>query len=218
MDLNKCKWSCRLQFPTLIHWQRIHNLTFKCLTWTLLFTYDLTRKAHAKAYFTPFFPPSPPISPSPRSKLMPHDTDRWIPANRVRRFVLKYQRPAGDSYHSSVCLCCPDLCLSFSSSPSSISLLLIFNLCPSVPSLPSLLFSLSISISPQCVCFPGYKKGGVGEHLARILGITYLTVFRAQMNHVKKKKSLFHFKGQTLVLVKIDLWIHEFSPVVGAPL
>lgn len=54
-------------------------------------------------------------------------------------------------------------------------------------------------------------------YLAQILGITYLTIFQAQMKHVKKK-NLFRFKGQTLVLVKIDLWIYEFSPVVGAPL
>lgn len=40
------------------------------------------------------------------SELTPHRTDQWIPANSVRRFVLKYQCPAGDSSHSSVCLCC----------------------------------------------------------------------------------------------------------------
>lgn len=37
-------------------------------------------------------------------------------------------------------------------------------------------------------------------------------------NEACKKKNLFCFKGQTLMLVKIDLWIYEFSPVVGAPL
>lgn len=58
----------------------------------------------------------------------------------------------------------------------------------------------------------------MGENLAQILGITYLTIFQAQMKHVKKKNPFFRFKGQTLVLVKIDLWIYEFSPVVGAPL
>lgn len=34
----------------------------------------------------------------------------------------------------------------------------------------------------------------------------------------EKKQLVFCFKGQTLVLVKIDLWIYEFSPVVEVSL
>lgn len=98
-------------------------------------------------------------------------------------------------------------------SPSSVSVLLIFYLCPSLP--PFLSLSLRLYLSTVCLLYR--LEGGVGENLAQILGITYLTIFQAQMKHVKKK-SLFRFKGQTLVLVKIDLWIFEFSPVVGAPL
>lgn len=160
-----------------------------------------------QSLFLLFF--SPPASPSPRSKLMPHNTDRWIAGNRVRRFVLKYQRPAGDSEHSSVCLC-----LSFSL-PPSLRCSFSTSVHPSFPTYLPPFLSLHLYLFTVCLLYR--QEGGVGENLAQILGITYLTIFQAQMKHVKKK-SLFRFKGQTLVLVKIDLWIYEFSPVVGAPL
>lgn len=91
---------------------------------------------------------------------------------------------------------------------------------PYLPPFLPLSLSLSVHLYLSTVCLLYRLQGGVGENLAQILGITYLTIFQAQMKRVKKKKkkSLFHFKGQTLVLVKIDLWIYEFSPVVGAPL
>ncbi len=140
---------------------KILNLNFKCLTWTVLFSYNLTCKAHAKL-ISPLFSLvfSPPPSPSPQSKLTPHNTDRWIPANRVRRFVLKYQRPAGDSYHSSVCLWCADLCLSFSLLlPQSLHCSFSTSVHPSFPPYLPPFLPLCISISPQCVCFPGWRKG-----------------------------------------------------------
>lgn len=58
--------------------------------------------------FSVFLPFHPPL---PSSKLTPPNTDRWIPANSVRRFVLKYQCPAGDSQHASICFCFTDPCL-----------------------------------------------------------------------------------------------------------
>lgn len=161
IDLNKCKLSCLLKHP--IPFSKIRNLNFARLAWTALFSHDLTCKAHAKLMSPLFYLLfSPPHSPSPQSKLMPHNTDRWIPANRVRRFVLKYQRPAGDSYHSSVCLCCADLCLSFSVLfPPSLWCSFSTSVHSPAPSyLPPFLF-LCISISPQCVCFPGWREGRV---------------------------------------------------------
>lgn len=102
-----------------------------------------------------FFPPPP--CPSTKSKLTPRHSDRWIPANLVRRFVLKYQRPAGGSEHSSVCLCCADLCLPF---PSSIFLLLVFYLCLSLhPSLPHF---LSQHLYLSTVCLFSWLEGRVG--------------------------------------------------------
>ncbi len=42
------------------------------------------------------------------SKLNPHNRDRWLPPNRVRHIVLKYQRSAGEYWCSSVCPCLRD--------------------------------------------------------------------------------------------------------------
>lgn len=41
-------------------------------------------------------------------KLNPHNRDRWLPPNHVRRIVLKYQCSAGESWCSSVCPCLRD--------------------------------------------------------------------------------------------------------------
>lgn len=44
-------------------------------------------------------PSSPSIHPFPLTcKLNPHNRDRWLSPNRVRRIVLKYQRSAGESW------------------------------------------------------------------------------------------------------------------------
>lgn len=54
-------------------------------------------------------PSSPSTHPFPLTcKLNPHNRDRWLPPNHVRRIVLKYQRSAGESWCSSVCPCLRD--------------------------------------------------------------------------------------------------------------
>lgn len=108
-------------------------------------------------------PSSPSIHPFPLTcKLNPHNRDRWLPPNRVRRIVLKYQRSAGESW---VLFC--------------LSLLK-----------RSDLFSFHfLSLSPKLAfCAHPFSSSCLFSklrELAQILGITYLTIFQAEIKHVK---------------------------------
>lgn len=139
----------------------IQNHILRCHKWGAVFFKDVS--SEASLISPPVFFSSPSLSP--RFKLMPHNTDQWIPANRVRHFVLKYQHPAGGSWHSSVCL-------SFS------SLFLCCSFCTSVPPF----FSLPLRFCLSSVCLLYWVEGG--GNLAQVLGITYLTIFQTQMKHV----------------------------------
>jgi len=79
-------------------------------------------------------PSSPSTHPFPLTcKLNPHNRDRWLPPNHVRRIVLKYQRSAGESLCSSVCPCLRDqtsLAPIFLSHSLSLSLTPLFLLTP----------------------------------------------------------------------------------------
>ncbi len=82
------------------------------------------------------------------SKLNPHNRDRWLPPNRVRHIVLKYQRSAGEYWCSSVCPCLRDQT-------------------PLAPTFPSLSLSLSLFLilgSPFSLNLFVFKAQGIGPN------------------------------------------------------